>query len=214
MALKRSQSSCNDVSILQFFDRTDIDKLFRAKMEYGQLFLFKSDNIYTILRPLTVLESETIASFVGRLHETVIEDWVFDRCLIISTVSKDYLFSKSKCFYIKNIVTKLYLLSNIQDIKEYNKQLLLERNKANSVQNLLETIIAKGYNSDHTTTKNMTQRKQFEVLAKAEKITGDLLQISNNKENNKKALRRFSEEAVVVGAEDITSPEVADKPDF
>lgn len=202
------------MNILQFFDRTDIEKLFRAKMEYGQLFLFKSDNIHSVFRPLTVLESETVASFVSILHESAIEDWVFETCLIVSSKPKEYLLNKTKCFYIKNIVSKLYLASNIQDIKEYNKQLLIERNKAGSVQNLLEVIISKGYSCDFNYVKNMTQYKQFEVLAKAEKITGDLLQIANNKENNKKALRRFSEGATVIGAEDITSPEVADKPDF
>lgn len=183
-------------------------------MEYGQLFLFKYESDSCVLRPLTILESETVASFYGKLDDVFIEDWIFSKSFVCATKHKEFYTTKAKAGFVKNCALKIYKASNIQDAKEYSKALLKARGEVNTVQNLLEVIITKAYSYDHKALRNMTQAKQFEVLAKAEKITSDTLQLEDVKKNNRAALRKFTQGATVVGAEDITSPEVADKPDF
>jgi len=202
------------VSLLTIFSLEDVDKLFRTKMEYGQLFLFKKEKNVCVNRPLTVLESETVSSFNGKISDVAVEDWIFYTSFVCGTSSKDFFLTKYKAGFVKHCAINIYKLSNIQDPKQYNEALTEYRNSVNSVQNLLEVIVTKAYSYSHKDLKNMTQYKQLEILAKAEKITSDTLQLQDSKKANKAALRRFTEGASVVGAEDITSPEVADKPDF
>ncbi len=202
------------MSFLKLFNRDKTNKLFRAKIEYGQLLLFKYNNSTFIFRPLTIIELEAIIKLSETLHEIAIEDWIVESTFIGTEEEKIFVLNKTPFFIVKNIASKIAMLSNVQQESDYKKKLIDNRSKVNTLQNVVETIIAKAYKSySHDDIKKMTQSRQFEILAKSEVIAQEQIDISNKKQT-RAALRQFSEGATVIGGEDITSPSVADKPEF
>lgn len=190
------------------------DELFRAKIKYGQLFLFKYPFGTLIFRPLTILELETILSLSQVIDEIAIEDWIVDTTFIGTEQERKKLIDKSPFLIVKYLASKISLLSTIQEEGEFKKKLLEHRSKNNSLQSVIETLIAKAYKSyNHDDVKNMTQIKQIGILSKSETIAQEQVDISNKKQT-RAALRQFTEGATVIGGEDITSPGVADKPEF
>lgn len=201
------------MNLKYILDPKKIKELFHAKAEYGQLFLFSSKDIVTVFRPLTIAESESVSVLHDKIHPLALEDWVFSTCFILSNKELDFLLNKTSISYVGNISKILLESSNIQDEKVYKKTLFTTRERTNTLQNVVEILIAKGYHSlSHRSIKNMTQVKQFELLGNAEVITGDKLDLGDRKKN-KAHLREFIPGATVIGG-DITSKEAADKPDF
>lgn len=195
-------------------DRETTTKLFRAKMEYGQLFLFKYNNVTFVFRPLTIKELDTIVKLSSYLDDVCIEDWIVEHTFIGKDAVKQFVLEKTPYQYVKYLAAKIALLSTVQSEEEYKEKLNEERSKINTLQNVVEVLIRKGYSSySHEDIKEMTQIKQFEILAKAENICQEKLDLGEKKQS-RAMLRKFTEGATVIGAEDITSPEVADKPEF
>jgi len=201
------------VDISQILDPDKVDKLFRAKAEYGQLFLFGSEKFITVLRPLTIEETETLAAMSSKLNHCALEDWVFSTCYITGNMPLRYFLTEGPYLYVSNIASQIPMLSHIQEEKEYKRTIMQLREGNTRLQDLVETIISQGY-MGFRDAKKLTQLKQFELLVKAETLSGTMLDLGD-KAKNKKSLRRFTEGATVLGGTaDITSPEVADKPDF
>jgi hypothetical protein len=201
------------VDINQILDPQKVDKLFRAKAEYGQLFLFNSKEFVSVFRPLTVEETETLAALGERLNQCAVEDWLFRTCFVTGNKDVSYFLEAGPYLYVSNIASQLPVVSSAQDKETYNKAVLQSRENLNTLQNVVETIITKGYiGLEHV--KKYSQRKQFDLLARAETISGEMLDLGE-KGKNKQVLRKFTEGATVIGGtESITSPGVADKPDF
>lgn len=205
------------MNINQVFDLDQLDKLLNAKIEFGQLFLFKYPDMYVVFRPLTVGESEAIGSLSEKLNATAVEDWIFQRTFIVSNRDESYFLKRAPFPLVSELANTVATLSNVQDEEDYKKKVMVNREKIHTVQNVVEKIIHGGYpqytNKD---VKGLTQFKQFELLAKAEAISGQELDLGQ-KAKNKDALRQATKGATVIGGEapiDITSPHVADKPDF
>jgi hypothetical protein len=210
--MRRSQKS-SDVMASKILDLPSAEKLFRTKIEYGQLFLFSTKEFYCIFRPLTVAESEAIVGLNKKIHETTIEDWIFSTCYVIGSASLSHLLDHSKYKFVSLVANKIMILSNIQEEKDYKHAVHQEREKVNTVQSIVEILINKGYSAYSVNDiKNMTQLKQFQLLARAEVITKESLDLGDKKDR-KAQLRAFTEGATVLGG-DISSPEAADKPDF
>tara|TARA_R110002074_G_scaffold402324_1_gene607037 strand:+ start:75336 stop:75953 length:618 start_codon:yes stop_codon:yes gene_type:complete len=201
------------VDISQILDPEKVDKLFRAKAEYGQLFLFGSDRYITVFRPFTVEEAEVLASMAERLNQCAIEDWVFRTCFVTSNESVDHFLNQGPYLYVANIAAKIPALSHIQEEGEYKKTVMLLREGSSRLQDVVETIITKAY-MGYKDVKKLTQQKQFELLVRSENLTGEMLDLGDKKKT-KTQLRQFTEGAEVIGGtEAITSPGVADMPDF
>lgn len=212
-AQKKNQKCFNNVDVNQILDPEKVDKLFRAKAEYGQLFLFGSEKFITVLRPLTIEETETLTVMAVRLNQCAVEDWVFQTCYVTGNKPLSYFLGKGPYLYVSNIAAQIPTLSNIQEEKDYKKTVMQLREGSSRLQDVVETIITKGYMGLRDV-KKLTQKKQFELLVKAENLTGETLDLGD-KAKNRQQLRQFTEGATVLGGtEDITSPEVADKPDF
>lgn len=201
------------MDISQILDPDKVDKLFHAKAEYGQLFLFKSEKYITVFRPLTIKESETLFSLSQKLNICAVEDWVFRTCFVTGNKDSDYFLNNGPFLYVTHVATKIPNLSSIQEEGVYKKTIFELREKTGRMQDVIESIIVKAYGGIRDV-KDLTQIKQFQSLVNAENITGEVLDITDKK-NTKKALRQATHGATVLGgAEDITSPLVADKPDF
>lgn len=195
-------------------NRQKTDELFRAKMKYGQLFLFKYPFGTLVFRPLTMLELESILALSEAINEVAIEDWIVETTFIGSSEEKDLLLKKTPFLIVKYLASKISMLSTVQEENEFKKKLLTSRSKNTTLQNVIETIISKAYKSYvYDDVKNMTQVKQIDVLSKSELIAQEQLDLGNKKQT-RTALRQFTEGATVIGGEDITSPNVADKPEF
>lgn len=213
LARKKNQRCCNAVDITQILEPDKIDKLFRAKSEYGQLFLFKSKSFVAVLRPLTVEETETLTALSPRLEQCAIEDWIFRTCYVTGNKYIQYFLYHAPYQVVSNIAAQIPILSHIQEEKEYKKKVMQVREETNKLQEVVETIITKAY-MGYKDVKKLTQAKQFQLLARAEKMSGEMLDLGEQKEN-RKHLRQFTEGATVIGGtEHITSPDVADIPDF
>ena len=199
------------------FNLKQIEELLDAKQRFGQLLFFSLPGMYCVFRALTVAETEALLSLSDQLNETAIEDWVVSKTLIISNKSLDHILNKAGYLYVTNFAQKVMLLSNIKEEKEYKKAVMKARGSITTIQGNVESLIAKGYQSlDPYSIKNMTQLKQMDLLAMAEQITGVSLNLGKQDRPASKHLRKFSSDAVVLGgtAEDITSKEAADIPDF
>jgi hypothetical protein len=202
------------VASLKLFNREKTNRLFRAKMQYGQLLLFRYPQGTFVFRPLTIIELETIMKLSDSMHEIAIEDWIVETTFVGTEEEKNYLLNKTPFLLVKYLAGKIALASNIQEEADYKKRLIDTRSKVNTLQNVVETIVGKAYKSyKHDDIKDMTQTKLFEVLVKSEIIAQEQLDISNKKQT-KAALRQFTEGATVIGGEDITNPAMADKPEF
>ncbi len=198
---------------LKVFNVTKVDELFHAKIKYGQLFCFKANECIYVFRPLTVGESEAVVGLDGIIHQTAIEDWIVNTCFIYSNNSKEYLLNNTKFKLVSHIANQIMLKSNIQEETVYKETIDSNRKKMNTIQNIVEILIAKGYSGiSPASIKNMTQLAQFDLLAKAEIMTGEGLDLGDRKAA-RSALRAFAEGATVIGG-DISSPEAAEKPDF
>jgi len=195
-------------------DRETTTKLFRAKMEYGQLLLFRYNGLTLLFRPLTIKELDTIVKLADYLDDVCVEDWIIESTFIGKESVKQYVLNKTPFLYVKFLAGKIALLSTVQTEEEYKEKLNEARSKINTLQNVVEILIKKGYSSyNHEDIREMTQTKQFEILAKAEAISQEKLDLGEKKQS-RAMLRKFTEGASVIGAEDITSPDVADKPEF
>jgi hypothetical protein len=202
------------VTNLLVLDRETTNKLFRAKMEHGQLFLFRYGSKKFIFRPLKIAELEAILELCNYIGEVAIEDWIVENTFIGTEEDKFFLLNKTPFLYIKMYSSKIAMLSNIQDEAKYKETVIENRTKINTLQNIVERIIGKAYKSyTHQDIKNMSQARQLEILVKAEAISEEQIDLGI-KNKNKKVLRQFTEGATVIGGEDITSPLVADKPEF
>lgn len=176
--------------------------------------MFKGPGFVCVFRALTISETESLMALSEHLNECAIEDWVVSTTLIVSNQPKKFILNKLGYGYVTWFAQKVMMHSNIKDEKEYLQVVNESRNKAKILQSNVEMLIVKAYPSlSYNEIKNMTQAKQIDLLANAEQITGVQLNLGEREKNNRK-LRKFSEDAVVLGAEDITSPEAADKPDF
>lgn len=197
------------------FPSKEVDKLLHAKIQYGQLFLFKIKHGYAVFRPLTVLESETLLSLSKCLTEVQLEDWVIENTLVSSTMDISFFTQTCGYFITQNIAQKIMILSNIQKEEEYVELVEQHRKKATTLQAVVEALITKAYPTlSPTEIRNMTQYKQIDLATKAEKITGQNISLGGRTTRNN-ALKKFRPDAEVIGGQvDITSPEVADKPDF
>lgn len=213
MAVRKSQRSF-DVTDLKAFNREVTSKLFRAKMEHGQLILFNYKNKKIIFRPLTVKELECVVSMSKVITEPCIEDWIIETCFIGSDSDREFILTKSPFGLIPHYSSKIVELSSIQTEEEYKNIVLEGRTKVNTIQNLVERIICKAYKTyDEKTVKNMTQKMQLQLLPKAEDIAQEQIQFEK-KQKRKSRVGQFTEGATVIGTDDITSPSVADKPEF
>lgn len=214
MAARKSQRFF-DVADLKSFNRELTTKLFRAKMEHGQLFLFRIKDKKFLFRPLTVKELEGVVSLSKVLIEPCIEDWIVENCFIGNEAEKEYLLTKTPFLYVANFASKIISLSTVQTEDEYKKIVIDGRTKINTIQTLVERIICKAYKGyDQATVKNMTQRMQLELLPKAENIAEEQIQFDSKKQKRKSRIGQFTEGATVIGTDEITSPAAADKPDF
>ncbi len=199
------------------FDLDQINELLDAKIKFGQLLFFNLPNMFCVFRCLTVGETEALLALSGKLNETAIEDWVISRTFIISNKSKEFLLTKAGYLYATNFAQKIMLASNIKEEKDYRKAVLKARGNLNTVQGNVEILISKAFPGlTQGDIKNVNQTRQLDLLAIAEQITGVSLTFGQEKRDNRRALRKFSNDAVVLGgtAEEITSKEKADIPDF
>lgn len=194
-----------------------MDSLLHAKIKHGQLFLFKLSQGYAIFRPLTVSESEALLSLAKYITETLIEDWVVKNTWIAGNLTSSYFLNDAPYIVPKKIAHKLIILSNIQEEKEYVKQLESQRTKASTLQSTVEILIAGAFKGlDPSKIKDMTQLSQLSLAALAEKVSGQNITIGGRSQRNN-ALKKFRPDATVIGGDvpiDISSKEVADKPDF
>lgn len=173
--------------------------------------------MFCVFRCLTVGETESLLALSNKLNETMIEDWVVSRTLIISNKSKEFLLNRAGYLYVTNFAQKVMLASNIKEEKDYKKAVLKSRGNLSTVQGNVEILISKAFPSmSQLEIKSMSQSRQLDLLAIAEQITGVTLTFGQPRQDNRRALRKFSSDAVVLGGsvDDITSKEAADIPDF
>ena len=205
------------MNIQQVLDPDKVKKLFHAKTKYGQLFAFSSAKFLAVFRPLSVDETEVLADLTEKLNIYAIEDWVFESCFITGSHSVDYFLTKGPFFAVSEISSQLPLLSNIQEEDDYKKKILNLRSQSNRVQNVVESIICKAFNGYKSSDlRRLPQNKILDILVKAETISGNKLDLNLGNKPDNKALRNFNSDGTTVigGTEFITSPDVADKPDF
>jgi len=205
------------VNLNTIFDLDQIEKLLDSKIKYGQLLFFNLPNMFCVFRCLTVGETESLLALSNKLNETMIEDWVVSRTLIISNKSKEFLLNRAGYLYVTNFAQKVMLASNIKEEKDYKKAVLKSRGNLSTVQGNVEILISKAFPSmSQLEIKSMSQSRQLDLLAIAEQITGVTLTFGQPRQENRRALRKFSSDAVVLGGsvDDITSKEAADIPDF
>lgn len=202
--------------INQLLDPSKVKGLFHAKAKYGQLFAFSSPKFLVIFRPLSIEESEMLASLTEKLNIYALEDWVFQSCFVTGSHDVEYFLTEGPFYLVSELSAQLPVLSNIQEEDEYKKKILNLRAESNKVQNVVESIICKTFNGYKTSDiRSLPQSKALDILVAAESVGGDLLDLKSEKNNNK-ALRHFTSDGgtVIGGTDFITSPEVADKPDF
>lgn len=205
------------MNITQLLDPSKIKELFHAKAKYGQLFAFTSDKFLAVFRPLSIEESEMLAEMTEKLNIYAVEDWVFETCFVTGNYSADYFLTKGPFYAVSEISGRIPLLSNIQEEDEYKKKILNLRAESNKVQNVIESIICKTFNGYKTSDiRRLPQNKALDILVQAESAGGDMLDLKSDSGNNKQALRNFTSDGgtVIGGTDFITSPDVADKPDF
>lgn len=199
----------NNISVT---NQINIEKLFHAKMTYGQLFLFNIGKDTYVFRPLTIKELEAVRSLINIVSECFLEDWILLQCFIYGTQNIEFLINNERFMIAKNISVKILEKSNIPDeaglVSEFNKS----RELANTIQETFESFISKAFPIiSPSQVKDFTTIQQLNLAAKAEVILGTTLNIG--KPNVKKHLEkyRFAEGAEVLGVDDIVSPRVADK---
>lgn len=204
------------MNINQLLDPSKVKELFHAKAKYGQLFAFSSPKFLAVFRPLSIEESEMLADLTEKLNIHALEDWVFQSCFVTGSHSVEYFLTKGPFYLVSQLSAQLPILSNIQEEDEYKKKILNLRAESSKVQNVVESIICKTFNGYKTSDiRSLPQSKALDILVAAESAGGDMLDLKSEKGNNK-ALRHFTSDGgtVIGGTDFITSPEVADKPDF
>jgi len=200
------------VNLNHLFDLNKIKELFHAKSTHGQLFLFKSKNLVSVFRPLTMDESKLLMELGPKLNEVVVDDLICYLTYVVSNKDIDYILNYSPCGLVKKIADQIAKRSIIQEEKEFKKAILESRSSSSTSQNIIESIISKAYPIIGADVKKLTQNKQLELLGKSEKITNEMLDLGD-KNQARNALKSLRNGMTVIGG-DITSPEVADKPDF
>lgn len=199
------------------FTSHEVDSLLHAKIKHGQLFLFKLPKGYAVFRPLTVSESEALLGLAKYITEISIEDWVLKNTWVAGNLTATYFLVDAPYLIPKNVAHKIIILSNIQEEKDYVKQLEVQRSKAGTLQSTVEILIAGAFKGlDPSKIKDMTQLSQLTLAALAEKVSGQNITIGGRAQRNT-ALKKFRPDATVIGGEapiDISSKEVADTPDF
>lgn len=205
------------MDINQLLDPAKVKKLFHAKAQYGQLFVFRSAKFLAVFRPLSIDESETLALMSESINVYAMEDWVFGTCFITGSHDVDYFLNKGPFFAVSEISEKLPILSNIQEEDDYKKKIINLRSETNKVQNVVESIICKTFNGYKSSdVKKLSQSKALDILVKAEAVSGNMLDLKGASSPNKETLRTFNagDTTAIGGTDFITSPQVADKPDF
>lgn len=190
----------------------EVEKLIHEKIKHGQLFLFVVRGMRLVFRPLTVQESEALLSLSDKISTVLLEDWVVKTTYVVGSIPLNVLMDETPYNLVESLANKIMINSNIQTEEAYLAKLEESRAKADTLQEVVEATICRALGLDPATVKGMTQFKQISLLAKAESLLGDKLKLG--KSNIKNKLRQFSAGASVIGGEDITSPAVADKPDF
>lgn len=200
------------MNLNHLFDLSKIKELFHAKSTHGQLFLFKSKNLITVFRPLTMDESKLLMELGPKLNDVAVDDLICNLTYVTSNKDIDYVLNKTPCYYVKKIADQIAKRSVIHEEKDFKKAILQSRSSSDTSQNIIEAIIAKAFPTLGVSVKNLTQNKQLELLGKSEKITNEMLDLGD-KSQTKNALKAMRNGMTVIGG-DITSPEVGDKPDF
>lgn len=161
-------------------------------------------------------EIELIGKFSNLLSDTAIEDWIVNKTLIILNTDKDKLLNKIGYYHITNIARKIMIESNIKDKDVFLSKLEESRVEAATIQNNLEALLVKAFPSlNPNYIKDLTQHKQLMLIGLAELITGIKLDVkSKNTSPRRNILREIEQGEVTLGAASITSPGMADKPDF
>jgi hypothetical protein len=203
------------VNIAQILDRDKTKQLFHAKSKYGQLFVFKSPRFLVIFRPLTVDETEVLSTLSDSLDICAVEEWVFSTAFVTGSHSVDYFLDKGPYLIVSELSARLPILSSIQEEDDYKKKILNLRAQSNKVQDLIESIICKAFSSYKVKdVKELSQSKVLDLLVKAETASGEMLDLRDQAKNKKK-LRNFRPDTNIIGGtEHITSPLVADVPNF
>lgn len=158
-------------------------------------------------------ELETLESLSGKVNDFVLEDLIVKLTVVVSNKPVEYILNSTVFTTVSHIAEFITNHSSIKSQDEFNKAILVNRQKENIIQNLIETIISTGFSASYDAARDLTQVKQMKLLTRAEVITGKNIEIGTKA--NRKHLREFTKGATVIGGTaDITSPEVADKPDF
>ena len=214
MAQRKSPNFCN-VDLKQLFDYNQVEKLYHAKSKYGQLFLFRRPNFFVVCRPLTMKECTFLTEVSEALDNTAVEDWIFSKCFILGSNTLVELLNNTPYTFVSEVSGYISEHSTKSTEKDYIAAVEEQREIETTYQYIVESIIYQAFPTykDDKDVSDLTQTKQFELLAKAENISGNKLDFVKPK-NTKNVLRQISEGAHVIGGEDITSPAVADKPDF
>lgn len=192
-----------------------VEKLFHAKLKYGQLFLFKINKKRYICRPLAISEIKAISDLSKLVNEVFIEDWILKTTYVFGDDSLEYILTKEKCFIAKTLVSSIVKKSNIDSEELFVDLLEKERKTTSTIQGTLEIFIQKAFPTANLHLSNsLTNFQQIQCIAKSESLLGTPLNIGKSKTRDKLKKYRFAEGATVLGPDDITSPEVADKPEW
>lgn len=200
------------MNLKYIFDLSKIEELFHAKSKHGQLFLFKTKDFFGVFRCLTVQETKYIIELSQHINEVMVENLICSLTYITSNKDKEYLITKTPCFFVKNIAEKISSVSVLQEEKEFKSNILKSRDTASTAQSVIEILIAKAYpGMSPSEIENLTQEKQISLLGKAEKISKEMLDLGN--QNNANQALKSLRGATVIGG-NITDPGVGDLPEF
>lgn len=177
--------------------------------------MFKLNSKTYVFRPLLISELQAINSLSKMLNACFIEDWILKQTYVYATDPVEYILNNESFGIVRNLAIKIIEKSNIETEDLFLDLLTNARENIDTVQTSLELFIQKAFpGTENKVIRNLTNFKQIEYIAKAESLLGNKLNIGKNNKRNDLKKYRFAEGANVIGPDDITSPEVADKPEW
>lgn len=194
------------------------EALLTLKQEYEHLYYLDvavNDVRYEVVfRPLSFLETESVSEAAESLGRYETNDWVCRMGVLYCNrlVDKRYfaffLNTKTPAGLADTIAESIVGVSGFESRDKYLRLLDKARKDVNTIQANLETFICTAFpGTKPMDVRKMNIHQQVEMLARAEKVLGQTLDLSPQ-DSKKKRGQQLSPQAAA-----ILSQEVADRPD-
>ena len=182
----------------------DTKKLLDAFETHGQLFVFTLNTINMVFRLLTVSECNSITKMISVVNSDGVDEWVIDKCLILST--RDLY--DCPAGYINILAKKIIARSSISE-KEYLELVEAERGKSNNLDTLISSLLVKVFPTSNPDKLDMLARTKLQAFS--ETVLNTKLMLGSPDEPGPKRQKGYSS---IAAKKAILSKENADKPNF